>query len=252
MIMLSEITDYCNRLLAADTFNDYCPNGLQVQGADSIHRIVTGVTASLALIEAAVRKDAQLILVHHGYFWKGESPVLTGMKYRRLHALISKNIGLLAYHLPLDAHPEYGNNAQIGRHLQLTGVSQMCADGIEGLFWHGELVQPATTDSLAEKLTSVFARAPLAIGAADKKIRRLAWCSGGAQHLIDKAADLGCDAFISGEISEQTTHIARERDIVYFAAGHHATERFGVQSLGAHLADKFSVDVEFIDIDNPA
>ena len=247
MIDLFELEQYCNQLLGSDGFEDYCPNGLQLDaGRREIRRLVTGVTASQAAITAAEKVGADLLLVHHGYFWRGEPAPLTGVKGRRVRSLVSAGINLLAYHLPLDAHPELGNNRTLG---DLLGIRQ-CRPLDRGLLWQGELEdeQPAV---LAERITGVLGRVPLLITAGDRPIRRVGWCTGAAQGAIVEAAAAGLDGFISGEISESTTHLARELGIHYFAAGHHATERYGVQALGRHLAEKFSLDHRFVDDENP-
>ena len=238
-------------LLDVKKFNDYCPNGLQVEGRPEIRRIVTGVTATQCLIEQAIQLQADVILVHHGYFWRGEAPVLTGMKKRRIKALIDHDISLLAYHLPLDAHPVLGNNAQLGK---LLGW-----DMAEPLSWHNnnpmgsiaELPEPLQPNQLSTLLEQRLHRKPLHIEGGPKTIRRIAWCTGAAQSYIHHALAAGADAFISGEISEQTTHIAREEGIHYFAAGHHATERYGVQALGQWLVERFDLEHHYVEIDNP-
>jgi dinuclear metal center YbgI/SA1388 family protein len=247
MIDIFELERYCNDLLAADGFEDYCPNGLQLDaGRREVRRLVTGVTASQALIEAAGQAGADLLLVHHGYFWRGEPAPLVGVKGQRVRALMQAGISLMAYHLPLDAHPQLGNNRSLG---DVLGIRQARALD-QGLVWQGELAEEPPA-ALAGRMAGVLGRAPLLITAGDRPIRRIGWCTGAAQGAIVEAAAAGLDAFISGEVSESTTHLARELGIHYFAAGHHATERFGVQALGRHLAEKFDLDHQFIDIDNP-
>ncbi len=251
MATLQQIIDYCDTLLSVEDYQDYAPNGLQVEGRGEVQRIVSGVTASQALIDAAIEEGADLLLVHHGYFWKGESPTITGMKQRRIKALLDNNISLLAYHLPLDGHSELGNNAQLG---QLLGVA------VEGRFGHGpdggiamygSLEQAMSPSQLAGMVNEKLGREPLLIEGGGPSIRRVGWCSGGAEGYIEQATSLGLDAYISGEISEPTFHIARELGIHYLAAGHHATERYGAKALGGHLADHFSLENCFIDIPNP-
>ena len=246
MAELLDIVAYCNQRLDADAFDDYCPNGLQVEGCPEVSSIVSGVTASQALIEAAVEARADLLLVHHGWFWRGEPAPLVGMKGRRIKALLTADISLLAYHLPLDAHPELGNNRQFGISLGFDAGAQM-----DGLLWGVELPRPMRAEDLAAQVSSVLGRAPLLVGPS-APLRRIAWCTGAAQGMIEQAAAGGFDAFISGEISEQTVHQARELGILYLSAGHHATERYGVQMLGRELADRFALTHRFIDIDNPA
>lgn len=251
MASLRELTDYADRLLRTSEISDYCPNGLQVEGRAEVRRIVSGVTASLALLEAALAADADLVLVHHGYFWKGEDQRLVGMKGRRIRLLMRENVSLLAYHLPLDVHPELGNNALLAQRLGIV-VDGSIDGGLVPLIWRGHFEQPLTPDQLAARLSSVLVRSPLHVAGGPAVIRSVSWCSGAGQRFIEQAAQAGVDAFISGEISEPTAHTARECGLHYFAAGHHATERFGVQALGEHLAERFQLTHQFIDIDNPA
>jgi dinuclear metal center YbgI/SA1388 family protein len=245
MAQLQDIVAYCNQRLDVGSYEDYCPNGLQVEGSPQVGSIVSWVTASQALIDAAVQAGADLLLVHHGYFWRGEPAPLVGVKGRRVGALLAAGISLLAYHLPLDAHPELGNNRQLGRVL---GFDQ--AAPVEGLLWGVELPAPVSVGDLAARVDAALGRRPLVIGErAD--LRRIAWCTGAAQGMLTQAAAAGFDAFISGEISEQTVHEARELGVVYLSAGHHATERYGVQALGGELAGRFGLSHQFIDIANP-
>ncbi len=236
---------------------DYCPNGLQVEGTGDVGKIVCGVTACEALLDAAIGRQADMVLVHHGYFWKGESAVIQGMKKRRLGKLLRHDISLVAYHLPLDIHVEYGNNAQLAKVLGLSVDGQVAAGGTDGLLWYGQLPKPMQQDELRRYLFDRLARDPLIINGSmpameSKPWRTIAWCTGGAQGFIDDAADLGVDLYLSGEVSEQTVHSARELGISYIAAGHHATERYGIQALGNAVAAEFPLDVSFVDIDNPA
>lgn len=235
--------------LEPQRFEDYCPNGLQVEGRREIRRLVTGVTASQALIDAAIEYGADLILVHHGYFWRGEPQPVTGTKRRRLAALLRNQINLVAYHLPLDAHPRLGNNVQLARRLDLNIEGTLRDDGI-GLL--GSVSEPCDADELVRIIARALDREPLWIPAGVHRVHRLAWCTGGAQSMLTMAAERGVDAFISGEISEQTTHEARELGVHYYAAGHHATERYGPQALGEWCAGRFGVEHRFIDIANPA
>lgn len=240
-----------NEELRAFAIKDYCPNGLQVQGRGEIKKIVTGVTASQALIEAAVERNADAILVHHGYFWKGESPVLTHMKGRRITSLIKHQINLLAYHLPLDIHPTLGNNAQLATLLGIElrrGLEPWDKNSVAMV---GELTQPMKGEQLAKRIEQVLGRRPLHIQGHQHKIKKIGLCTGGGQSFLPLAAEQGVDAFISGEISEQTTHTAREMEVDFFAAGHHATERYGVKALGQWLSEKYQLEVCFVDIDNP-
>jgi len=245
---LNAIVEYCNDRLRINEFNDYCPNGLQVEGKSDVSRIICGVTACQDLIEAAIEKKADAILVHHGYFWKNESAVITGIKRQRIQRLLEHGISLLAYHLPLDAHPDLGNNVTLAQTLNL----QVNGHAENGLLWNGELTTPLLANEFAAHIELCLKRKPLHLSSKSKQpIKTLGWCTGGAQHYIEEAAAMGLDAFISGEVSEQTFHLAQELDIHYFAAGHHATESYGVQALGAQLASRFKLDVEFVDITNP-
>lgn len=249
-----ELVAACDRMLNPGRFRDYTYNGLQVSGREEVKRVMTGVTACQALLDAAVAWQADLLLVHHGYFWKNEPVAITGMKQRRLRTLLVNDINLLAYHLPLDAHEGLGNNAELARRLDFAVTG--CADGEpgEGLVWLGAPAGgPMTARELARHVGARLAREPLLIEAdGGGEVRCIAWCTGGAQDMITTAFDAGADAFISGEISERTTHLAREMGIHYLAAGHHATERYGVQALGERLARDFGLEHCFVDIDNPA
>ena len=250
MVTSTELATYCQELLAVADFDDYCPNGLQVEGTRPVRRLVTGVTASLALIEAAIAAEADAMLVHHGWFWKGESPCLIGLQGRRARALITSGASLLAYHLPLDAHPELGNNRQLAERLGIEAPEPTTAG--HGLVWRGRLFAPVEGEAFAVRVAAALGRVPLHILGREAPLATIAWCSGAAQGFIAEAAALGVDAYLSGEISEQTTHLARELGLDYFAAGHHATERLGVQALGEHLAVRFGLDHRFLEIDNPA
>ncbi len=250
MAKLFEIVAYTDDLLETYRFQDYCPNGLQVEGAGDVRTIVSGVTACQALIDAARQKQAQLILVHHGYFWKGENASLVGMKRERIRSLLDANISLLAYHLPLDAHPVFGNNAQLAEQLGFVVEGQF-GQGNPPIGLYGRLQQAMNAEELSSHLTAKLDRAPLHIAGDSTKINRIAWCTGAAQGYIEQALALGVDAYLSGEISEQTVHVARETGMHYFSAGHHATERYGAQALGRHLADHFGLEHHFVDINNP-
>jgi dinuclear metal center YbgI/SA1388 family protein len=250
MVEVTELEAYCDGLLSAADFADYCPNGLQVEAERPVRRLISGVTASRALIDAAAADGADAILVHHGWFWRGESPRLTGMKGRRVRALLGAGMSLLAYHLPLDAHPELGNNRCLADRLGFLDARATAAGG--GLVWRGRLAEPAPGALLAARLSEVLDHAVVQVAVKAAPVEQVAWCTGAAQGYIEEAAVLGVDAFISGEISEQTTHQARELGLDYLAAGHHATERYGVQALGDHLAERFGIEHRFIDVDNPA
>lgn len=236
-----------NQLLEIEQYNDYAPNGLQVQGRSEVNKIITGVTASMALIDKAIAENADAIIVHHGYFWKGETLVITDMKQRRIKALLENGINLYAYHLPLDGHTELGNNAALG---QLWSVTNAAPVAPYDLVWQGELPELSVAE-FGHILSSTLSREPLVISGGDHKIRRIAWCSGGAQGFLERAVDLNVDAYISGEVSEKTYHEAKEYGIHYFSAGHHATERGGVLALSKFLNKTTQLASQFIDINNP-
>ncbi|ARB85798.1 MULTISPECIES: type 2 GTP cyclohydrolase I [Yersinia] len=244
----TELETLLNNQLNISAFQDYAPNGLQVEGREKVKRIVTGVTASQALLDAAVGQQADAILVHHGYFWKNEPVVVRGMKRNRLKTLLTNDINLYGYHLPLDAHPELGNNAQLAKLLGIRGLGE-----IESFLPYGEFDAPLNAVTLRERLETLLGREVLHCGVhAPADIRRIAWCTGGGQGYIQQAAEFGVDAFITGEVSEQTIHIAREMGVNFYAAGHHATERYGIKALGEWLASEHQFEVIFIDIPNPA
>lgn len=251
MVTIQELTQYTDTLLQADRFQDYCPNGLQVEGKETVQEIVTGVTASQALLEAACLRKADAVLVHHGYFWRNEDPRITGIKRARLAVLLQNNINLLAYHLPLDMHPDVGNNAQLGRLLgiQVDGVLQ--AREPVACVSYGHL-EPVPAETFRARIDTALQRTCIHVDAGPDRIATVGWCTGAGQGFIGQAIDANLDAYISGEISEPTAHMAREAKIHYFAAGHHATERYGVQALGQHLEQRFGLGHEFVDIDNPA
>lgn len=251
MIELSRLVAYTDELLNSAGFNDYCPNGLQVEGRAEVVRLVSGVTASAALLEAALDAQADAIVVHHGYFWRGEAPPVTGIKRSRLRLLLANDVSLIAYHLPLDAHRELGNNAQLAKRLDLQVEGVVEQGPAAGLLWHGRPAAPLSAAAFSRHLGDRLLHEPVLIGDPGQAVSRVAWCTGAAQNFIEEALALEVDAFVSGEISEQTVHVAREAGLAYFAAGHHATERYGVQGLGAHLAEKFAIEHRFIDIHNP-
>lgn len=241
---------YLEQALDITRFRDYCPNGLQVEGKSEIRTIVTGVTASLALIEAAIDAKADAILVHHGYFWKGEDARVIGTKQKRLKLLLTHDINLFAFHLPLDMHPEFGNNARLG---QVLGLVPRGRFGDDDLGWLGVAADSsvATVADLAQRIESRLGRAPQVIGDPAQAVGSIAWCTGAAQNLLGAAIAAGATAYLSGEISEPTVHLAREAGVAYLACGHHATERYGIQALGQQLALNFGVAHRFIDIPNP-
>nr|CAA6808237.1 MAG: FIG137478: Hypothetical protein YbgI [uncultured Thiotrichaceae bacterium] len=252
MVNLSELESYVNNLLSISKFRDYAPNGLQVEGKTEVRTIVTGVTASQRLLDAAVEAGADALIVHHGYFWKNESPVIRGMKKQRIMTLLKHDISMFGYHLPLDAHPELGNNACLGALLGITNEGVMDEGALQGVGNVGILDEGLSLEAFGERVDKALQRKPLLVSGGDHSIRRIAWCTGGAQSYIDKASELGVDAYLSGEISENTAHSARENGIHYIAAGHHATERYGAQALGQHLSEQFGLVHINIDIDNPA
>jgi dinuclear metal center YbgI/SA1388 family protein len=248
----SQLLQLLNSKLLPEKVKDYCPNGLQVEGNKQITKLVTGVTASQALIDHAVSINADAILVHHGYFWKGESPCITGMKKKRIQTLLKHDINLYAYHLPLDIHPTLGNNAQLAKLLGIVDISPLEKNNPQSVVMQGRFEQGITPAELTNMLNTVLNKMPLLELANKATIETVAWCTGGGQGYIDLAAENGIDAFITGEVSEQTIHIAREMDIHFYAAGHHATERYGVKALGEYIQQELTIEVVFVDIDNPA
>lgn len=251
MITRTELLAYIDEALEPARFRDYCPNGLQVAGKDQIELIVSGVTASEAFLHAAIDAGADAVLVHHGYFWRGEDERVVGIKRRRLKLLLEHDINLLAYHLPLDAHPTLGNNAQLAKILGMEVDGRISGTGDPAIGLCGCLPNPKSLAEFAAEIEFKLGREPLVIEGHDRPISTIGWCTGAAQGFLQQAAELGLDAYVSGEISEPTVHMARELGIHYIAAGHHATERYGVQALGEALAQRFNIRHHFIDIDNP-
>ena len=249
-IALNTLVEEAQRYLNAARISDYCPNGLQIEGRPQVRRIVSGVTASQALVDAAVEAQADVLLVHHGYFWKGENPCITGMKQRRVKTLLSNDISLLAYHLPLDLHPEVGNNVQLAALLDITVEGALDADDPRSVGLLGSLREPMSPRDFARQVQDVLGREPLLVEGPEL-VRRIGWCTGGGQGYIDQAIAAGVDLYLTGEASEQTFHSARENGISFIAAGHHATERYGVQALGDYLARRFAIEHLFIDCPNP-
>lgn len=237
-------------LLVPERFKDFTVNGLQVEGHDRVARVMSGVTASQALLDEAVAWKADMVLVHHGYFWKNEPVAITGMKQRRIATLLAHGINLVAWHLPLDAHAALGNNVLLADRMgwQVQGV--LDGEMGQGLLYYGDMTQ-CSQQALAERFLQCLDHKPLMISGHDRPIKRIAWCTGGAQDMIIDAAEAGMDAFVSGEVSERTTHLAREMGITYYAAGHHATERDGIRALGEWLAQRHDIEHRFVDIDNP-
>ncbi len=247
-MLLKELGDYIGSLLDVSRFRDYCPNGVQVEGRAQVRRIASGVTASQRLLDAATAWGADAILVHHGYFWRNEDAAITGIKKRRIAHLLQHDISLLAYHLPLDAHAELGNNVQLGLRL---GFVEQGRFSEQDIACYGELELAQTLAQLTSHIAHSLQRSPQVIGEGDRTIRRIAWCTGAAQGYFEAAVALGVDAFLTGEISEQNVHVAQETGVTFIAAGHHATERYGVQALGEHLAAQFGLEHRFFDMDNP-
>lgn len=247
-MQLAELVKVLDTYLEPWRFKDYGPNGLQVEGHSEVRSVVAGVTASQGLIDVAIERGADAILVHHGYFWKNENPCITGMKKARLSRLLAHDISLIAYHLPLDAHPVVGNNARLAAVLGLAVDGQA---GDQGLLWHGHLEAPLPARGLAESVAIALGRPPLLLGPADRLVRRVAWCTGGAQGFFEEAIALGVDAYITGEVSEQHHHIAEELGVAFLAAGHHATERYGVAALAGWLTREHGLETCFVDLPNP-
>ncbi|WP_306670844.1 MULTISPECIES: Nif3-like dinuclear metal center hexameric protein [unclassified Endozoicomonas] len=250
-ITLKQLVKILDDELQPGLFKDYCPNGLQVEGSDQVKHLVTGVTACQDLIDRAIELNANAILVHHGYFWKGEDSAIVGMKKRRIETLLKHNISLISYHLPLDGHQELGNNAQLAKLLCWKTEGGMEPGKNRSVGNWGAPVAPVSLEALGEQIEEKLGRKPLLISGGDHEIKTLAWCTGAAQRMIDLALDLKVDAFVSGEISESTVHFARENGIHYISAGHHATERYGVRALGEWLQEKQAIEHTFVDIDSP-
>lgn len=250
-IELATLVEYTNNILQIQGIRDYCPNGLQVQGRSTVSKLVTGVTACQALLDAAVAWQADLVLVHHGYFWKGEAAAITGIKYQRIKTLIKHDISLLAYHLPLDMHPQFGNNTQLGQRLGLTRLQSLQPHNPQGLGDIGKLPVALSLSEFSHRVEKALLRQPLVIQGGNHSIKRVAWCTGAAERFIEDAIEAEVDVYISGEISEPVVHIAREAGIHYISAGHHATERYGVMALGEHLQQMYGLEHQFVDIPNP-
>lgn len=251
MIQRTKLIDYLHTLLSVATHQDYAPNGLQVEGKETVYKICTAVTASLDAIQSAIEMQADALFVHHGFFWRGEDPTVVCMRKQRLAHLLKADMNLFAYHLPLDCHETLGNNVTLGEQIGLHRITGHLANKTPNLLWSGQLKQPLTVAEFAAHLSQVLKRPPLVIAGSKPKIQHVAWCSGAAQDFIEEAKHLNVDAYISGEVSERTYYEAKELDIHYFACGHHATERYGIQALGEHLATKFNLVHQFIDSDNP-
>ncbi len=251
-VPLSLLVAEANRLLQPENFQDYCPNGLQVEGRQTVSKLVSGVTASLALIDAAIEREADAILVHHGYFWRGEDPCISGMKGQRIRRLLQADISLLAYHLPLDAHPTLGNNAQLAERLGLLVEGGLQPEAPFPIGNYGRCARTLSAEEFAGQVEKSLGRKVLLEAVGDRPIERVAWCTGGAQGYLTQAAALGVDCYLTGEVSEQTIHEARELGLHFIAAGHHATERYGAPAVAGQLATDLGIEHEFVDVDNPA
>ena len=246
MIDILELKNYCDNLLEIEKFKDYCPNGLQISGKNKIKKIVCGVSANLEFIKKSISKKTDAIFVHHGFFWKNENPCLVGIKKDRIAQILAKNISLFAYHIPLDAHNNLGNNYQIGKLLGITNTINV----ENSLLWCGNLEKKISQKEFISLVEKKISYKPTLFTKSNKKIKKIAWCTGAGQDFIEKAIDLGADIYLSGEVSERIPHIAYESNIIYCQAGHHATERYGIQALGKHISNKFSLDYEYIEIKN--
>ncbi len=251
MILRDTLVTDLDHYLAAQSIPDYAPNGLQIEGRPEIRKLCTAVSISQSVIQAAIQWQADAILVHHGFFWRGERAVLTGVRRQRIGDLLGQNLNLFAYHLPLDLHHVVGNNACLAKRLPVTNLSQHDLEKLSKGLWAGDLIQPATPQGLNTLLQQVFSQAPIHITAERPQIHRIAWCTGAAQDFLEDAQRLGVDAYISGEVSERTYDLAQELNIHYYACGHHATERYGVQALAEHLTQEFGIEHRFIETDNP-
>ncbi len=250
-VSLDELADYLDRLLSAGEGQDVCPNGIQVEGRQRVRKVITGVSACRELFETARERDADAILVHHGIFWRGDPPVLRGVQYRRVSELVHGELSLLAYHLPLDRHPELGNNALAARAL---GLGELAPFGtLDGDAWgfRGRFDEPVPMAELTARCRELFGSEPLVFAHGPDLVTTVGVVSGGAQRVLPEAIDAGLDVFLTGEVSEWVMNLAREAGIHFIAAGHYATERLGVQALGEHLAERFGLEVEFVDIPNP-
>ncbi len=250
MISISSLVNYLNEQLQPHLWRDYCPNGKQVAGCEEVQTIITAVSASQEVLDTAVRHHAQAVLVHHGFFWQGEDPCVRGLKKNRLTTLLTHNINLLAYHLPLDGHTEWGNNVQLGKILNIHIAGEFAYSRGPALALIGDLPSAMTGEEFAAYLAEKLQRPPFWIAGGANKIKRLAWSTGAAQDLLEEAAAHKVDAFLTGEVSERTTYIAQETGLHFYAAGHHATERYGIQALGQHLAEQFNLQHLFIDTHN--
>jgi dinuclear metal center YbgI/SA1388 family protein len=249
MARRSDIEVALTSLMRPESFRDYGPNGLQIEGRAEVRHLVSGVTASLAFIDAAVAAGADALLVHHGLFWRGQDGRLTGWLRDRVARLLAHDVNLFAYHLPLDAEPEFGNNAQFGLKLQLRADARF---GEQDLGFVGAAGPWLRAQDLAAGAATALARIPVFVPGDGRTLKRVAWCTGGAQGYFEAAIAAGADVFVTGEISEPQAHLARETGVAFIACGHHASERYGAPAVATHLAARFGLEHQFIDIDNPA
>ncbi|OTG65418.1 Nif3-like dinuclear metal center hexameric protein [Acinetobacter silvestris] len=251
MAQLIDILTWCNQTLKTPEFKDYAPNGIQIEGKPDVHKIVCAVTASQDAIDAAIAQNADLLLVHHGYFWKGEPYPITGMRGKRIKSLIQQDISLLAYHLPLDSHPTLGNNAAIAEILALEQIENLEPSERNPIGNIGYLKQAMSPDDFKQYLTDRLGFDTIHLPANKTSIQKIGFCTGAAQDFITQAATMNCDAFISGEVSERTYYEAKELDIHYYACGHHATERYGVQRLAKAISEQFNIEYSYFELNNP-
>ena len=250
-LALKELQGLLDELLKPEDFRDYCPNGLQIEGNSEVRLLISGVTACQALIDEAITRKADALLVHHGYFWRGEDPVISGIRRKRIKALLDHEISLFAYHLPLDAHPVHGNNACLGKLLGFSVEGDLDPKHKSRVGVWGKVENSCDGQGLINHIKQTLGRAPFHVPGEAKEIKTIAWCTGAAQQAIELAHSYDVDAYLTGEVSEQTVHFARETGMHFFAAGHHATERYGVQSVGQYISEKTNIEHQFIDIDNP-
>ena len=242
------MVDSLNSLLESSQFQDYCPNGLQIEGTPKIERIVCGVSLSLELIDQAILRKAQAIIVHHGIFWHKSNYALTGNKYQRVAKLIKNDINLIAYHLPLDNHMQLGNNIQLANLLEINPLGQT---GYQNLLWYGELEQACSLEEFINKYQLKTAHTPIYFGNKQKRIKKIAWCTGGADSMFEEAINLGVDLFLTGEIKEPIMNLALESNVAFVAGGHYVTERYGIQALSDYLQQNLGLSAEFIELYNP-
>lgn len=251
MALLKEIIQWCDQTLKSHEFKDYAPNGLQIEGKPEVKKILCAVTASQDAIDAAIAQQADLLLVHHGYFWKGEPYPITGMRGKRIKTLIQNDISLVGYHLPLDSHPTLGNNAAIAEILGLENIEALNPSERNPIGNIGYLKNPMQPEDFKYFLTEKLGFETIHLNAEKPMIEKVGFCTGAAQDFITQAAMMDCDAFISGEVSERTFYEAKELNVHYFACGHHATERYGVQRLAKAISEQFNIEYSYFELNNP-